>query len=137
MFVPHNEPARLAYLASLDLMDTPPDSDFDDLAALASQICQTPVSLITMINAERQFFKARVGVQTTGTDRGSAFCTHTIRQRPLKKSRTRSRCSGGTSWVLKVVPVSEPLARRAESGLHGLACIPALGSARRLPFAVS
>jgi diguanylate cyclase (GGDEF)-like protein len=81
--LPHNESARLAYLASLDLMDTPPEADFDDLASLASQICQTPVALVTLIDAERQFFKARVGVQITGTDRESAFCTHTILQPDL------------------------------------------------------
>ena len=78
--VPHNESARLVYLASLDILDTPPESDFDDLATLASQICQTPVSLITLIDSERQFFKARIGVDITWTDRESAFCAQTILQ---------------------------------------------------------
>ena len=75
---PANELARLRYLQSLDILETPPEQDFDDLALLASHICQAPVSLITLLDAERQWFKARVGVEAACTDRSTAFCAHAI-----------------------------------------------------------
>jgi len=74
---------RLAALRSYRILDTEPEQAFDDLALLASQICGTPIALISLIDAERQWFKARVGVSVHETPRDIAFCTHAIQQNGL------------------------------------------------------
>jgi anti-sigma regulatory factor (Ser/Thr protein kinase) len=81
--VPDNESARLAALRRYRILDTEPEQRFDDLAMLASQVCATPIALITLIDADRQWFKARVGTSITGTARSISFCTHAIRQREI------------------------------------------------------
>ena len=78
-----DETARLAALRRYRILDTDPERAFDDLALLASQICQTPIALITLVDAERQWFKARTGLAETQTPRAVSFCTHAIRQHDL------------------------------------------------------
>jgi anti-sigma regulatory factor (Ser/Thr protein kinase) len=78
-----DEQDRLAALRAYRILDTAPDRAFDDLVRLASQICGTPIALITLIDAERQWFKSRIGVSIQETSRDIAFCTHAIRQRDL------------------------------------------------------
>src|SRR3954453_23919381 len=68
------EAARLAELYAYDVLDTPPERDFDDIAALAAQLCGTPMALITLVDEERQWFKARVGVALCETARDESFC---------------------------------------------------------------
>ncbi|MGE0812842.1 MAG: ATP-binding protein [Vicinamibacterales bacterium] len=75
-----DEQARLAALRRYRILDTEPEQRFDDLTMLASQICETPISLITLIDADRQWFKSRVGLDVAETARSVAFCTHAIRQ---------------------------------------------------------
>ena len=65
------------------ILDTEPDAAFDDLTLLASQICGTPIALITLVDADRQWFKARVGVSLAETSRSIAFCAHAIQQPDL------------------------------------------------------
>ncbi|UJR85134.1 protein kinase domain-containing protein [Sandaracinus amylolyticus] len=72
------ERGRVAALVALDVLDTPPEPTFDDLAGLAAQLCGTPMALITLVDAERQWFKARVGVTARETPREISFCTHAI-----------------------------------------------------------
>jgi len=79
----HDEQARLAALRNYRILDTEPERAFDDLALLASQVCGTPIALISLIDAERQWFKARVGVDAHETSRDVAFCAHAIRQTEL------------------------------------------------------
>lgn len=79
---PH-EQARLAALRDYKILDTVPEKGFDDLAIIASQICETPIAVITLIDAERQWFKARVGVDVTETPRDIAFCAHAILEEGL------------------------------------------------------
>jgi len=74
------ERARLDELRSYGLLDTAPEADFDDLAALASRICETPISLVTFVDEHRQWFKASVGFARRETPRSLAFCDHAIRQ---------------------------------------------------------
>ena len=78
--MPTNEEARLAALRRYRILDTEPEQRFDDLTMLASQICDTPISLITLVDSERQWFKSRVGLDVTETTRSVAFCTHAIQQ---------------------------------------------------------
>lgn len=77
------ERERLAALRSYRILDTEPESAFDDLVLLASQVCKTPIALITLIDAERQWFKARIGVSARETSRDVAFCAHAIGQSEL------------------------------------------------------
>jgi anti-sigma regulatory factor (Ser/Thr protein kinase) len=75
-----DEPARLAALRRYRILDTEPEQRFDDLTLLASQICDTPISLITLIDSDRQWFKSRVGLDVVETARSVAFCAHAIQQ---------------------------------------------------------
>src|SRR5215212_4346330 len=81
--MPGDETARLAALARYRILDTAPEQAFDDLTLLASHICGTPIALITLVDADRQWFKSRVGVSIVETPRTISFCTHAIQQRDL------------------------------------------------------
>ena len=75
-----SEADRLAALRRYRILDTDPEQRFDDLALLASQICGTPMALISLIDGDRQWFKARVGLAVTQTPRDVAFCARAIEQ---------------------------------------------------------
>ncbi|MFC7053115.1 sensor histidine kinase [Hansschlegelia quercus] len=75
--------ARLAVLAEHDILDTPPEPGFDDIVRLASLICETPVSLVSLVAGDRQWFKARVGFEPCGTDLGSSVCAHALAEPDL------------------------------------------------------
>jgi GAF domain-containing protein len=77
------EAARLAALRRYRVLDTEPEQRFDDLALLASQVCGAPIALITLVTADRQWFKSRVGVSLTGTSRSVSFCSHAMEQRSI------------------------------------------------------
>ncbi len=81
--LPANEDARLEALRDLEILDTPPEEGYDDLALIASEICGTPISMISLVDRNRQWFKARVGLDTPETSRDLAFCAHAILQRGL------------------------------------------------------
>jgi signal transduction histidine kinase len=76
--IPENESQRLAALHRYGVLDTPPEDAFDELARLASMICATPIALITLVDATRQWFKARVGITVQEFSREISVCAHTI-----------------------------------------------------------
>jgi anti-sigma regulatory factor (Ser/Thr protein kinase) len=78
--MPIDEAARLEALRRYRILDTDPEQAFDDLALLASYICQTPIALISLIDEDRQWFKAHVGITVNETSRSIAFCAHAIQQ---------------------------------------------------------
>jgi anti-sigma regulatory factor (Ser/Thr protein kinase) len=73
-----DEAARLASLRHYRILDTDPERNFDDLTLLASHICGTPMALISLVDADRQWFKSRVGVSFAETSRAISFCAHAI-----------------------------------------------------------
>jgi len=75
---PANELARLAALRSYDLLDTPSEAALDELVALAAELTGSPIALVSLIDAERQWFKARWGLPVQETKRDLAFCAHAI-----------------------------------------------------------
>jgi len=81
--LPATEDARLEALEDLEILDTPPEQEYDDLALIASEICGTPISMISFVDRERQWFKSRVGMSAAETSRDAAFCAHAILQRGL------------------------------------------------------
>jgi len=76
--LPSNEAARLAALYELHVLDTPPEKDFDDIVALASTVCGVPMSLVSLIDIDRQWFKAKIGTDLTETARDLSFGAHAI-----------------------------------------------------------
>lgn len=72
--LPDTERARLSTLRALEILDTPPERAFDDLTRLAALVCDTPVALVSLVDAERLWFKSRVGFALEQTSRDASFC---------------------------------------------------------------
>jgi anti-sigma regulatory factor (Ser/Thr protein kinase) len=81
---PFDESARHAALERYRILDTEPERAFDDLVVIAAQICGTPIAFIGLVDRDRQWFKARVGLSMSEVARTVSFCSaHTIKQRGL------------------------------------------------------
>jgi GAF domain-containing protein len=77
---PENEDERLESLRQFKVLDSDPEEAFDAVTRLAALICHTPIALITFVDAERQWFKSRVGFAQRQTPRDVSFCAHAILQ---------------------------------------------------------
>ena len=75
---PPNETERLAVLNRLNILDTEPDPVFDGIVMLAANLFDVPVSLVSLVDTDRQWFKARIGLDDQTTPRDIGFCAHTI-----------------------------------------------------------
>ena len=80
---PENEPERLASLRSYDVLDTAPESVFDDFTDLAAHICEAPIALISLVDENRLWFKSRVGLSVAEIARNLTFCENAIHQPDL------------------------------------------------------
>jgi GAF domain-containing protein len=80
---PPNEQDRLEVLRQYQILDTAAEQVFDDITRLAADICQTPISLLSFIDQNRQWFKSNVGLSARETGRDVAFCAHAIMQDDL------------------------------------------------------
>lgn len=75
---PSNEAARIAALQSLHVLDTPPDERFDRLTRLAKALFEVPISAVSLVDADRQWFKSCTGLPVRQTPRDVSFCGHAI-----------------------------------------------------------
>ena len=75
---PPNEDERALSLEHLGVLDSAPEAEFDDIVMLASALCETPIALVSLVDRERQWFKACVGLDARETHRDLAFCAHAI-----------------------------------------------------------
>lgn len=76
--IPQNEARRLKVLWDYGVLDTVPEEIFDDLTELAALVCEAPISLISLIDEERQWFKSTFGTSVQETSRDVSFCAHAI-----------------------------------------------------------
>lgn len=77
------EAERLAELRSFNVLDTPREHEFDDVCTLVSKICDTPIALISLVDEDRQWFKAKTGLRRSETDLRHSICAHAILQDEL------------------------------------------------------
>ena len=77
--MPADERGRLAALEAYAILDTAPEREFDDIVRMAQRIFAVPIALVSFVAAERQYFKARIGLDICQTDREGSFCTYAIR----------------------------------------------------------
>lgn len=73
-----NEIERLKALNQYEIMDTLPEKEFDDIAELASAICNTPMSIVSFIDSDRQWYKAKIGMDNNEVPLEETFCQHSI-----------------------------------------------------------
>lgn len=73
-----DEPARQRVLDTYRVVDSLPEAAYRDIVSLASLLCDTPIAVVSLVDRERQWFKASHGLASTGTRRDEAFCSHAI-----------------------------------------------------------
>lgn len=76
--IPSNESDRITSLKKLKILDTPPEERFDRITKLATRVFNVPISTITLVDANREWFKSVCGLDTTEGDRAISFCGHAM-----------------------------------------------------------
>lgn len=76
--IPINEDLRLEALRSLNILDTEPEKEYDDITALAAHLCDTKTALISLADSNRQWFKSKYGMHSCEMPRENSYCAHTI-----------------------------------------------------------
>lgn len=76
--ISRDESERLAVLDGYTILDTGPEQEIDDIVQMAKRIFAAPIALVSLVARDRQFFKARVGINMCQTERAGSFCTHAI-----------------------------------------------------------
>jgi len=76
--IPHNEKERLEALKSYHIMDSLSEQEFNAITKLAASICGVPIALISLLDENRQWFKAKFGIDVEETPRNISFCQHAI-----------------------------------------------------------
>lgn len=92
-----DEDARRAALRAYDVLDTPPQAEFDELTQLARMICGAPIALISLLDDHRYWFKSHIGIDATEVPRGGGFCVHALASRDMlvvEDARRDSRMCG-------------------------------------------
>ena len=74
----NDEKSRIEVLKSYEILDSPSDDDYNSITFLASEIFNAPISLISLVDEERQWFKSKIGLDISETERDISFCTHAI-----------------------------------------------------------
>ena len=87
--IPTDEAERLSALRALMLLDTPPEERFDRLVRFAAEQLDTPIAMVSLVDGQRQWFKARVGLGDTESARDVSFCGHAILKEEVFRCRGR------------------------------------------------
>src|SRR5688572_18460952 len=76
--IPTNEASRIEALREISILDSLPEKEYNDITKIASEICMTPISLVTLVDSDRQWFKSHRGIDVKETLREYSFCAHGI-----------------------------------------------------------
>ncbi len=93
-----DEARRLETLLAYQILDTASEEGFDDLTGMAAEICETPISMISLVDRHRQWFKLKVGIDNQETPRAISFCAHALQSAGYFD---RSQCPEGRAMPRK------------------------------------
>ncbi|WP_431264427.1 GAF domain-containing protein [Roseateles chitinivorans] len=112
--IPDNEADRLQVLRELLILDTPPEERFDRIVEFAAEEFGVPIALISLVDDNRQWFKARFGLAVCETDRKSSFCGHAIHVSEVMvvEDATQDPASRTTPWCWAIRRSASMRARR-------------------------
>ena len=77
------EDLRISVLHALNILDTPAEAGFDDIVRLVAEACDTPVALVSFVDVDRQWFKAKIGFDGCETPLDQSVCAHVVREKTL------------------------------------------------------